>query len=272
MTSAGNSLRAHRFLFIICFFLLVLFPFLLLLLGSFSGRWPYPRVFPETLSFRGWHFVAESFGPILKSLGTSTLYSFCSALLSVVLCWYPAKFLARTRFPAEGVLEALLLSPALLPSISFSMGIQVVYIVIGISDTFAAVVLVLALTSYPYVLRSLKTGFLAFPSQYNECAANLGARHMQQLLQVELPVVLPSVFSGAFIAFLVAFSEYFLVFLIGGGRVAGYTGYLVPFITGSDRNVASVLTLLFLVVPLSLFLFQELFLRVYYSRKGIGAT
>lgn len=272
MTGAGNSRRYYRFLFIILFFLLVLFPFLLLLVGSFSGRWPYPRVFPETLSLRGWFFAVESLRPILISLGTSTLYSFCSALLSVVLCWYPAKFLARNRFRGEGILEALLLSPALLPSISFSMGIQVVYIFAGISDTFAAVVLVLALTSYPYVLRSLKTGFLACPSQYNECAANLGARHFQQLLQVELPIVLPSVFSGAFIAFLVAFSEYFLVFLIGGGRVAGYTGYLVPFITGSDRNVASVLTLLFLVIPLALFISQELFLRAYYSRKGIGVT
>lgn len=67
--------------------------------------------------------------------------------------------------------------------------------------------------------------------------------------------------------FLVAFSEYFLVFLIGGGSVASYTGYLFPYLSGGDRTLGSVLTLLFVVVPLVLFVLLDRTLSVYYRRR-----
>jgi putative spermidine/putrescine transport system permease protein len=258
-----------RLLFLFLLIVFIAIPLIYLLLSSFAGRWTFPGFIPQTWSLRAWRFIRKDHIALMKALGTSLSYSLASAFLSALMCWFPAQFLARNRFTGQGILEALLLAPALLPAISFSMGIQVMFIYMGLSDTFFSVVLILSLTSYPYILRSVKTGFLACSVQYSECAANLGAGRIQRLLQVEFPIVLPSVLSGAGIAFLVAFSEYFLVYLIGGGRIAGYTGYLVPFITGSDRAAASSLTLLFLPLPLLLFLFQELFLQRFYIRKGI---
>ena len=73
--------------------------------------------------------------------------------------------------------------------------------------------------------------------------------------------MIPALASGVSLVFLTAFSEYFLVFLIGGGRVESFAGYLVPFIQASDRGMAAGLTLGFLVVPLGLFGLQELYLR-----------
>jgi len=258
-----------RLLFWVALALLIVLPMLFLVVAGFSGRWPFPRVFPELYSLRAWRFVAADREGILRSLGSTTLYSLAVVLTTALFCWLPAQYLSRFSFRGQTLLEALLLTPALVPAITFSMGLQIVFVGLGLADTMVSVVLVLSLVAYPYMLRGLKTGYLAYRQAYDECARNLGAGEWQRLLQVELPMVLPAALSGGSVVFLVAFSEYFLVFLIGGGVVPSFPGYLVPFVTGSDRAFAAVLSLLFLCVPVLLFVTQELFLQWFYRRKGI---
>ncbi|MFW6363469.1 MAG: ABC transporter permease [Spirochaeta sp.] len=266
---APRRLSRLRIIFWLLMSLGIILPMLYMAITTLAGTWPYPRLLPATWSLRAWRFIADNRQQILRSLLSSTLYSLGTVLLTMLFCWLPAQFLATRRFRGRTILEALLLTPALLPAITFSMGLQVVFIRIGLADTMAGVILILSLVSYPYMLRSMKTGYLAYHRGYDECARNLGAGEWQRLRQVELPVVFPSALAGGTIVFLVAFSEYFLVFLIGGGTIASFPGYLVPFISGSDRPTAAALTLLFLCIPLLLFLLQELFLQRYYRGKGI---
>ena len=61
----------------------------------------------------------------------------------------------------------------------------------------------------------------------------------------------------------------FLVFLIGGGTVPSFTGYLFPFLNSSDRSVASVLTLIFLLIPIVLFFIIDLTVNRIYRKKGM---
>ncbi|MDA3948212.1 MAG: hypothetical protein PF508_03215, partial [Spirochaeta sp.] len=68
---------------------------------------------------------------------------------------------------------------------------------------------------------------------------------------------------------LVAFSEYFLVFLIGGGAVPSFTGYLFPFLSSGDRTISAALTLLFLIVPMVLFVLIDGGIRAYFRRRGM---
>ncbi len=258
-----------RAVFWVALVVLIVLPMLFLIVAAFAGRWPFPQVLPEVYSLRAWRFVAANSEGILRALASTTVYSLAAVLTTALFCWLPAQFLSRYSFRGQTLLEALLLTPALVPAITFSMGLQVVFIGLGLADTVLGVVLVLSLVSYPYMLRGLKTGYLAYRQAYDECARNLGAGEWQRLRQVELPMVLPAGLSGGSVVFLVAFSEYFLVFLIGGGVVRSFPGYLVPFVTGSDRALASALSLAFLVVPVLLFVAQELFLLRFYRRKGI---
>ena len=75
--------------------------------------------------------------------------------------------------------------------------------------------------------------------------------------------------NGCLIVFLVAFSEYFLVFLIGGGAVGSYTGYLFPFLSSSDSAIGSMLTLVFLAVPVLLFVVIDGTVVRIQRRKGV---
>ncbi len=204
-----------------------------------------------------------------RSLLFSLLYSFATVATTFVMCLYPAKALAYENFRFKPLLEGMLLAPALVPSMTFSMGIHLAFLRIGLADTFIGVVCVLSLFSYPYMLRALCQGFETFGNRFALCARNLGASPLRVLVLVELPLLVPSIIAGGSVVFLVAFSEYFLVFLIGGGIVPSFAGYLFPFLNSSDHATASALTLLFFLPPILLFTVVQFLTHRIYRRRGI---
>ncbi len=120
------------------------------------------------------------------------------------------------------------------------------------------------------MLRALIAGFQRIDPDMDACAANLGASLFRRMAVIHLPLLGPAILSGGSVVFLVAFSEYFLIFLIGGGVVESYTTFLFPYLTGGDRTPASVFTLLFVVVPLFLFILLDRTLAAYYRRRDMS--
>jgi putative spermidine/putrescine transport system permease protein len=185
------------------------------------------------------------------------------------ICFLPASVFARYEFRAKRLLESLALAPALVPSITFAMGIHYLFIKIGAADRLIGIVLVLTIFGYPYMLRSLTAGFIAHSPEYDSCARNLGAGLLRRILRIDIPLLLPAIVAGSTVVFLVAFSEYFLVFLIGGGTVPSYTGYLFPFLNSADRSIASLLSLLFMVIPIILFFTIDVVVSNVYKKRSM---
>ena len=245
------------------------FPLLVLILYALAPGWAFPEVLPARFDPRAVDYVLGQWRPLLVNMASSVGYSLACVGVTLIMCLAPAHALARRSFRGKSLLEGLLLAPALVPAMTFSMGVHWAFIRLGLADTFPGLVLVLAIFSYPYMLRALIAGYEAVGEDFELCAANLGAGRAARFLRLELPLLMPSVLAGGSVVFLVAFSEYFLVFLIGGGAVPSYTGYLFPFLNGSDRAIGALLTLIFLAVPVALFLLMELVMARVYRRRGL---
>lgn len=246
--------------------LLFLLPVAVLVLQAGAPGWRFPELWPE-LSFDGLGFLAARPKPFLTALASSLGYSLATVAVTLAMTILPAKTLAFTSFRGKNLLEGLLLLPALVPAMTFSMGLHFIFIKIGLADTTPGVILVLAMISSPYMLRALTTGYTLMGREYGICARNLGASKWDAFREVELPLLFPAMAAGASVVFLVAFSEYFLVFLIGGGSVASFTGYLFPLITSSNRGLGALVTLAFLAIPILLFIVLELGLYRYYRKR-----
>jgi ABC-type spermidine/putrescine transport system permease subunit II len=264
----GESARAA--LYFAGLILVALFPLLVLAGYVLAPGWSYPSLFPRETDPRALEYVVSQAWPIARHLGSSMIYSLLTVLLTFALCLAPAHHLSRRRFACKSLVEGLLLAPALAPAMTFSMGVHFAFLKTGLADTLPGVVLALTTFSYPYMLRALVAGYQSFGEEYDLCARNLGAGVWTRFWRVDFPLLVPGAVAGGTVVFLVAFSEYFLVFLIGGGRVPSFTGYLFPLLTSSDRSVASALTLLFLLVPLGLFVLVELAVTARYRARGLA--
>lgn len=252
-----------------CIAFCALFPLLVLCIYVAAPGWTWPELWPSRFDTHAVDYLGSQYPVILRHLLSSVAYSLAVVGVTFCLCIFPAHHFARYEFAGKSFLEGMLLAPALVPSMTFSMGIHVLFIRTGLADTFVGVVLALSLFSYPFMLRALIAGYQAVGEEYELCARNLGASRLMQLASVELPLLMPSIVAGASVVFLVAFSEYFIVFLIGGGAVDSYTGFLFPFLNSSDRSVGSLLTLVFLMVPVLLFVVVEYAVSRLYRRRGM---
>lgn len=246
--------------------MIFLFPLLVLVLYSFSGQWAFPSLLPDTINFRTFIYFKENASQIFIHISSSFLYSIVAVILSVVYSLLPAEFLSRREFAGKKIIESLLLAPAVLPVMTFSIGVHLMFIRLGLADSHLGVALILSVYSYPYMLRALISGYKTIHPDAVVCARNLGAGPLQILWEIEIPMLLPALTAGSSIVFLVAFSDYFLVFLIGGGSVPSYSGYLFPFLNSTDWSLASGLTLLFIIVPVLLFAVLDVTLIRFYRK------
>ncbi len=249
------------------FTVLFVLPLFVLAGYAIAPGWTFPEIIPSRLSSRSLALLAPQLPRLALAMASSIFYSLAAAILSFLLCLAPAKLLARNEFRGKALLEGALLAPALVPSMTFSMGAHYAFIRLGLADTLTGVILVLTMFSFPYMLRALTAGYGSFSEKYALCARNLGAGPLAVALRVELPLLAPAAIAGGSVVFLVAFSEYFLVYLIGGGVAPSYSGYLFPFLTSSDRSTASILTLVFLAVPVALFFLTDALLSAFTRRR-----
>lgn len=246
--------------------LLFVLPVVVLVIQAGAPGWRFPQLFPE-IGADALLLILQRPEPFVRALVSSLAYSLATVALTLAMTISPAKILAFHRFRGKNLLEGLLLLPALVPAMTFAMGLHFMFIKIGLADTAAGVILVLAMTSYPYMLRALTTGYVHMGPEYGICARNLGATAWSAFWKVEAPLLLPAMAAGGSVVFLVAFSEYFLVYLIGGGTVPSFTGYLFPLVTSSNRSLGAVVTLVFLSVPVVLFVVLEMTLAAYHRKR-----
>jgi len=249
--------------------LLFLLPAAVLFLVSLSPGWRFPQVWPADFSIKGVAFFLKHHEQMLAALWSSFGFSLLTVASTLMMCLVPAAVFSRKRFPGKFLLEGVLLAPALVPPMTFAMGLHFLLIKLSLADTLAGVVLMLSLVSYQYMFRSLVAGFQTMGNDYRICARNLGAGPFSIFLRVEFPLLVPAMIAGGSVVFLVAFSDYFLVFLVGGGSVPSFTGTLFPLLSSSNRSLAAIMTLIFLFLPVLLFLILDVSVKRLYHKKGM---
>jgi molybdate transport system permease protein len=170
----------------------------------------------------------------LQALGLSLRTSLTATLLCLIFGVPLAVVLARTRFPGQRVVRALVLLPLVLPPVV--AGIALLYTFgrrgpigqllsswgIDIAFSTTAVVLSQTFVALPFLVLSLEGALRTFGGRYETVAATLGAGPTTTFLRVTLPLLLPAVVSGAVLSFARALGE-FGATLTFAGSLAGTT-------------------------------------------------
>ncbi len=235
------------------FVLCIILPLFTILIWAFTERWAWPSLWPQTFSLRAVKSIWRDGKELAGLFFSSVCISLVVATLSVVIGMMTARALSCYAFRGRRIFSFLSLLPFLVPSTVFAMGIQMLFIKIGLSSTVTGVILVHVICSLPYAVRLMEDGTRAVGTRLEEQARVLGAGPFRAFFEVTFPNLMPIMLSAFSMSYIVSFSQYFLTLMIGGGSVKTFSIVMVPFLQSGYRNFASVYSIIFLGITILIF-------------------
>ncbi|WP_186420183.1 ABC transporter permease [Bosea sp. CS1GBMeth4] len=144
-------------------------------------------------------FVAS----FVNSLWLATL----AATLSVAISVPAALAIDRYAFPGRDALNALFLSPLIIPHLVLGVAFLRLFALIGGTGSFGWLVASHVVIITPYVLRLVMAAFTGLDRSAEQAAMTLGASHWTVFRRVTAPMILPGITGGWLLAFINSFDE-----------------------------------------------------------------
>lgn len=143
----------------------------------------------------------------VQSFWNSLWLAVLSATLAVMLAVPASLAITRWEFPGRGFLNALFLSPLIIPHLVLGVAMLRLFAIVGAAGSFGWLVAAHIVIVTPYVMRLLIAAISGFDRSVEQAAFSLGASEATVFRRVTLPMILPGVTGGWLIAFINSFDE-----------------------------------------------------------------
>jgi len=225
----------------------------------------------------------------LQGLTNSLTIAVAAAAFAILIGVPFAFVLARLPVGGKPALLALAALPLVLPSFVGAYALVLLFgragIVTGMLQSLGipfesiygakGIVLVYALTLYPYVVLPTVAAFKSVDVSVEEAAQNLGASPGRMLRTVTLPLVLPSILAGGLLVFIEALENFGVPFVLAEDKpilaVEAYKLFVGE--TASNPASAGVLGMLLIGCTVAALLIQRgILARRHFATRARGAT
>ena len=243
-SAAIRSIRVITGAMLVTWLVLPLIP---LAIWSFARSWFFPDLLPSAWSTRAWDYALSDTSQVMDSLGVTIVISLGATALSVLAGVPAGRALGLYSFRGKQLVELMILAPTIVPGIAVVLGIHVIFITLGLTNTVAGVILVHLIPTLPYMVLVMAGIFSNFDPDIEDQARSLGASPLKTFWYITLPAIMPGVIVGALFAFLVSWSQYILTLLIGGGRVVTLPLLLFNFATSGRNDVTGAISMIYIL-------------------------
>jgi mannopine transport system permease protein len=184
-------------------------------------------------------------------------------LVASVIGTMGAVALVRGRLPGRATVEALLLTPLIVPHIIVAIAVYAQFAPLGLTGTRLGFVLIHSALAVPYVVLVISAALQRLPPSLEMAALNLGASRLRCFVEVTFPLVLPAVAAGAVFAFLASFDETVVSFFISGVEHKTVTRKMLEDIEFNLSPLIAAASTIFVTVTVGLMWLADL------SRRGM---
>jgi thiamine transport system permease protein len=155
-------------------------------------------------------------GSYRQAVVTSLGFGVGAAALSLVLGVAVARLLSRRASAGWGLVEALLMAPMGVSGVVLGLAYVKGW---GLGAGWPAVVTAHAVIAYPFVARTISGVLARIRPSLLEASRSLGARPLDTLLRIELPLARAGLVTGAAFAFAISMGEMNATLLLAGPGV-----------------------------------------------------
>jgi molybdate transport system permease protein len=196
---------------------------------------------------------------LVLSLWTSTVTTGISLVIGVPLAWV----LARSSFPGQRLLRALVTLPLVLPPVVGGVALLLAFSRVGLVGRYLnswfgltipfsplAVIMAQTFVAMPFLIITVAGALRSADQGFEEAAATLGARRMMVFRRVTVPLIAPSLGAGAVLCWARALGEFGATITFAGSfpGQTETTPIAVYYALETDPNAAIALSLVLLLV------------------------
>jgi putative spermidine/putrescine transport system permease protein len=222
---------------------LVLAPIVLIVWMSFTPGVTF-RVPLGDFSLR-WYREAFHYPGFLDAFFLSARLAAVAGALAVVLSFLAAYALARSNFRGKAALEALFMSPLIVPAVVFGIAMLQFSNRLGFYNSFISLAIAHVAIVTPYAIRTIHSSLRTVPIEMEWAAMNLGARRSTVLVKIMLPLCGRGLLAAFLLCFLISFSEVTVTIFMTGPSYQTLPVRIYNYLTDQvDPTVAAISALL----------------------------
>ena len=168
---------------------------------SFSFRW-----FEELFTNAVWS----------RTIVNSLIVATAATVLATVLGTLAALGLRSRDLGLRNQIRTLFLLPMVVPAVVLGVGMQAMFVRIGVNSTFFSVIVAHTVLAMPFVIISVSGALAGIDGRVERAAASLGAPPDRVFRLVTFPLAMPGILSGAALAFATSLDEVVLTLFVAG--------------------------------------------------------
>jgi putative spermidine/putrescine transport system permease protein len=240
--------------------LILLGPVLVVLITSFTSsaalRFP-----PPGLSLQ-WY--AELFDPVRSGhIHTAALNSLkvagVATVVGAVLAVLAALGLARSKQASARALEAGFMAPLILPMLAYGLAALIFSTMVGLRPSLTLLVIGHLVVITPFIFRTSLASLTQLEPALLECSASLGASRIYGFRRITLPIIMPGILAGAFLAFIASLDNVPVSLFLSSARTDMLPVRMWGMIESTlDVRVAAISGILILVVVILMVMMERL--------------
>lgn len=168
--------------------------------SGFSLKW-YKKLFSDRI--------------MMEALKTSITIGIISCLIASVIGTTGAVALHKSKSFIRHV-EKIIYLPVMIPEIILGMAFLSFFTLLKVKPGMFTLIIAHCSFCIPYIFLMVKAALSGMDSSCTEAARDLGANNLKAFWTIEFPIILPSILSGAFLAFAMSMDDVVISFFVAG--------------------------------------------------------
>jgi putative spermidine/putrescine transport system permease protein len=205
MASRPGVLRGASAVYLVLIATYVLGPLVVVIPISFTSA--ASITFPPPGWSTQWYVQAATDGNWVGPLVTSLEIAAATTALACTLALVATLGFGRTRGRGQGVAEATLNTPLMVPAVVYALGAYLFFAKLHLIDTFIGITLAESILVLPISFLIINTAYRAVEPALERAAASLGAGPITTLRRVVIPLMRPGLLTAALLCMLLTIDE-----------------------------------------------------------------
>ena len=217
---------------------------------------------PDVATLGHYHRLFSQLGG-LGAIGNSLIVATASTVLTLLIGVPAAYAIANVRRGPLRSAPVVVLALRALPPVILLIPLFLVFVEVGLLDTYLGLVLAFSTFNVPFTIWLLKGFFEDFPKEVQEAARLDGLSEFKSVIYIVLPMIRPALMVVAFFAFLASWNELMMsVTFTGQDRrtVTKLIASLLQSPTGTEFGAAAAISFISMVPGIILVVVGQRFL------------